>query len=58
MGKERKGPKRKARGVKDLVPKSRSDVRGGRQTPKTDFGSVLGQGVSKGADAVITTPSS
>ena len=58
MAKAKKAPKRKARGIEDLPPKSPSNVRGGRQSTKTDFGTVLGQGVSKAADVAITPPSS
>jgi hypothetical protein len=51
MGKDKRTPKKK--GVKDLSAKRGTDVRGGRQTPKTDFGSVLGQGISKAADIAL-----
>jgi len=50
MGKDKKTPKKKTVSVKDLSPKSGKDATGGRQTPKTDFGAVLGQGISKAAD--------
>ena len=38
------------RAIKDLTARSGKQVTGGRQTAKTDFGSVLGQGISKAAD--------
>ena len=53
MGKDKKIQKRKTVSLKDLRPKSAENVTGGRQTPKTDFGSVLGQGISKAADVAI-----
>ena len=55
MGKDKKAAKKKAVSVKDLPPKAAKSVTGGRQTAKTDFGSVLGHGISKGADAGSTT---
>lgn len=52
-----KSPKRGGKGkpagkraTKDLTARAGSQVKGGRQTTKTDFGSVLGRGVSKAAD--------
>ena len=51
MGKAKKAPKKKPAGVKDLDPRSARRITGGRQTAKTDFGSVLGRGISKATDA-------
>jgi len=39
--------------VKDLSVKPGAGVRGGRQTAKTDFGSVLGTGISTPAATAI-----
>jgi hypothetical protein len=45
----------RTRGAKDLTPRSGRRVTGGRQTPKTDFGSVVGRGISKAADVAANT---
>jgi len=52
MGKDKRTPKKKR--VKDLSANPGAGVRGGRQTAKTDFGSVLGTGISKPADTAIS----
>ena len=54
MGKNKKIPKKRV-GVRDLSAKSGASVGGGRQTPKTDFGAVLGQGNTKPTDTTSTT---
>jgi hypothetical protein len=54
MGKRKKSPKNQPVGVKDLSSKSAKSVVGGRQTPKTDFGSVLGRGLSTAADTAAS----
>jgi hypothetical protein len=43
--------------VKDLDAKRAARVTGGRQTVKTDFGAILGQGASKVADEPTRPPS-
>lgn len=54
MGKRKKNPKNKTVSVKDLSAKSGAGAVGGRQTPKTDFGSVLGQGITKLEDTAAS----
>ena len=54
MGKDKRTPKKKR--VKDLSVKSGAGVRGGRQTAKTDFGSVVRTGVSMPPDTAISEP--
>jgi hypothetical protein len=53
MGKARRTSKKKP--VRDLAARG-AGVRGGRQTEKTDFGSVLGRGITKAADTTAATP--
>jgi hypothetical protein len=54
MGKNKKNPKTKTVSVKDLSAKSAKSVVGGRQTPKTDFGSVLRRGITPAADTAAS----
>jgi hypothetical protein len=53
MGKNKKKPENKTV-VKDRSAKSVKSVVGGRQTPKTDFGSVLGRGFTTAADTAAS----
>jgi hypothetical protein len=45
----------KTRAAKDLTATSGERVTGGRQTTKTDFGTVVGRGITKAADVAVNT---